>query len=289
MLKGDVAGHEFHGNQWGDVSGGEKLSTSDKARLAALHVPPAWTDVRLNKDPSAGLQAIGKDSKGRSQYLYSAAHSEAAAAEKWARISDFHKVEPGLTKQAFKDMNNTNLSQKERDTAATVALVSQTGFRIGSDRDTGADVKAFGASNLLGSQVEVNGNKVSFNFTGKKGVGQEHSINNADLAKYIKGRQAKVGDGRLFHSSAGGDAANAYIHSATGGKDFSIKDYRTHIATSTALDAVNKMSAPRTNAEYKTSRNAVGDIVAKQLGNTRGMALNSYIHPAAFSGWGFRK
>src|SRR3954465_11221743 len=42
-------------------------------RLNSLAVPPAYTDVRYAEDPSAHLQAIGRDAAGRLQYRY---HSE---------------------------------------------------------------------------------------------------------------------------------------------------------------------------------------------------------------------
>ena len=39
-------------------------------RLARLAVPPAYQDVMFAEDPSAHLQAIGRDAAGRRQYRY---------------------------------------------------------------------------------------------------------------------------------------------------------------------------------------------------------------------------
>jgi DNA topoisomerase-1 len=40
------------------------------ARIRALVIPPAWTDVRIAPDPQSHIQAIGKDAEGRLQYRY---------------------------------------------------------------------------------------------------------------------------------------------------------------------------------------------------------------------------
>jgi len=283
LLKYDPSEARDNHGMW--TTGGDLSTKANAARLKALRVPPAWTDVKLNKDPNAALQAIGRDSKGRPQYLYSAAHSEEAAAEKFARLNDFHKAESKITGKAFKDMANKALPTAERDTAASLALISKTGFRVGSDRSTGAEVKAFGASNLLGSHVTVKGDTLTFNFTGKKGVNQLHSLTDKSLAQYISERKAAVGGGRLFKTDD--NAIRDYMH-ASGGAGFKVKDYRTYVATKEALKAVDSMPAPTTASGYKKARNVVGDIVSSKLGNSRTMALNSYIHPAVFAKWGFK-
>jgi DNA topoisomerase-1 len=40
------------------------------ARIAALVIPPAWTDVWICPNPRGHLQATGKDARGRKQYRY---------------------------------------------------------------------------------------------------------------------------------------------------------------------------------------------------------------------------
>src|SRR4051794_33745901 len=40
------------------------------ARIRALAIPPAWTDVWICPDPAGHLQATGRDARGRKQYRY---------------------------------------------------------------------------------------------------------------------------------------------------------------------------------------------------------------------------
>src|SRR5262245_53647571 len=43
-------------------------SAADLARIRALAIPPAWTNVRICPDPQGHLQATGRDARGRKQY-----------------------------------------------------------------------------------------------------------------------------------------------------------------------------------------------------------------------------
>lgn len=259
-----------------------KMSAKDQA-MDALRVPPAWTDVRLNPNPDGELQVVGKDAKDRPQYLYSAAHSEAAAAEKFARMKEFVGVRPTIQAGALKTMQDTSLSQSERDSGAVLYMIDQTGFRIGSTAETGGAKQAYGASTLTAGHVKINGDKLSFSFSGKHGVQISKTITNPALAKYIGDRKQEVGRGRLFATSGG--KVNALLDSVAGTDGFSVKDYRTFHGTVIALKEVASMRVPKNATAYKKARFAVGDKVSKFLGNTRAVALSSYIDPAVFGPW----
>lgn len=255
---------------------GSSVSDEDHARLKALRVPPAWTNVQLNPDHNAPLQVKGTDAKGRTQYLYSAAHSEKAAAEKFARLKDFHAVIPKIREAALKDMNNKKISQEKRDTAACMYLIYKTGFRIGSDTDTRADKKAFGASTLLRNHVKVSGDQVEFNFTGKKGVQQHHVIQDPVLAKYLA---KPKNDQRLFRTSD--TAVRDYLKSVSR-DDFKVKDFRTYHGTAKALEVINGHPIPSEDKAFVKFQKSVAKEVSSHLGNTPDMALKAYIDPSVW-------
>jgi DNA topoisomerase-1 len=43
------------------------------ARIRALAIPPAWTEVWISPDAKGHIQATGRDARGRKQYRYHAA------------------------------------------------------------------------------------------------------------------------------------------------------------------------------------------------------------------------
>ena len=168
---------------------GTSLTTPSGAR-----VPPAWTNLWVTTDPKSPIQCIGFDSKGRRVYLYSAEHMGRAAAAKFARLKAFGQVYPSLIKKVSRDM-------KKSEEALVLYLISKTGFRIGSHSETLASVKAFGASTLRCSHVSVEGNKLAFDFTGKKGIRVSKVLKDAFLARGIAERCDGSVDQKIFRTT----------------------------------------------------------------------------------------
>lgn len=261
--------------------GGGDFSEAERARLKALRVPPAWTEIKLSEDPKAALQVVGKDAKGRAQYLYSAEHSAKAAAEKFARLKAFNGVATKVVTNASRDMIHGK-TPKQRDAAAVIRLISETGFRVGSEADTGADVQAHGATTLTGEHVKVKGNTLSFDFIGKKGVKITKTLEHPELARYIGGKLKENPTGKIFDVSD--SQVREYLASA-GGQGFKVKDFRTWNGTNMALKVISEHKPPTTAAEFKKMRAEVGKKVSEHLGNTPTVALESYIDPTVFAKW----
>ena len=250
-----------------------------KAQAKALGLPPAWTDVMINPDPKGDLLATGKDVKGRTQYRYSANHNDKAAAEKHGRVSAFGKSLPGLRKQIGKDYETS-------DEAVIMDLMDKGSFRKGSDRDTKATVKAYGASTLLDEHVTVKGNDVHFDFIAKKGTRVQKTITDPRMAKELKARKAASKGGKLFPNTSEKKIADYMENGAPG---FTPKDFRTWNATREAHALIKSMKAPKTKAEFQTARLEVGTKVGAILGHTEKgggkIALKSYISPSVFAKW----
>lgn len=251
---------------------GKPVSSDHGDRIKALAIPPAWKNVSLSDDPNSALQATGIDAKGRMQYRYSAAHSEAAAAEKFHRLQDFNKALPNIRNGIDKDLSDPKSANHE--TAMCLHLIDKTGFRIGSERDTRAKEKAFGASTLTSDHVSVQGDIIRFKFTGKKGVMQEHSLTDRHLAEFVRNRK-----GKLFNTTD--EKVRDYLKNVSG-DDFKVKDFRTYRGISLALSEIKKSPVAKSQKEFKKLQNSIAKRVASFLGNTPSMALKAYIDPAVW-------
>jgi len=250
---------------------GAKLLTPSGVRI-----PPAWKNVWITSDPGSRIQATGQDSKGRRVYLYSTEYMGRAAAAKFSRLKAFGKAYPSLIKKIERDMQTS-------EEARVLYLIAKTGFRIGSDSETLAKVKAFGASTLRCSHVSIEGNALSFDFTGKKGVRVNKVLKNTFLAKNIAGRCDGGADRHIFQTTD--EAIRAYLNSIQGDSAFMVKDFRTYMGTLTAFRKIKSMPPPVNSREFKKSRREVGEAVAQKLGNSPTIALNSYISPEVFCAW----
>ena len=60
-----------------------------RARIVALAIPPAWTDVWICPDPAGHLQATGRDARGRKQYRYHARWRVRRDDDKFDRLIEF--------------------------------------------------------------------------------------------------------------------------------------------------------------------------------------------------------
>jgi DNA topoisomerase I len=259
--------------------------------IRKLGLPPAWSDIRINPDPNSDLQAVGLDSKGRKQYVYSEKFAASQAAIKFARIHELAQKRDEVLQQI--QQAQTSKDDVVREHGDCARLVFELGIRPGSDRDTGAEHESFGATTLLGQHVVSDENGTALKFVpGKKHLGRGETeptpvvfpIHDPDLAEKIKARASVSGpDGRLFGKVS--DASlRSYIHSLDGGS-FKTKDMRTLLGTQTAQQLISEMDPPKNPSAYKKMVRDVAVKVAQRLGNTPAVALSSYISPTVFAPW----
>jgi DNA topoisomerase-1 len=249
-----------------------KASPEDRKRLV---LPPAWTDVQVAVDDRAPLQAIGTDAKGRKQYRYSKEHTEQATAKKFARVAELAKLVEKLDKALERDVIKS-------DDAAALLLMRKLGMRPGSNRETGADKKAYGATTLERRHVKINQGSVRFHFDSKKGGITTITTKDPLIREMLEARMTDLGPrDKLFDTTE--TKTMAYMKDVA--PDFKQKDLRTLVGSTVAAEIVAKMKAPKNKTEYNKMRNQVGDMVSEVLQNTRSVALNSYINPATFLAW----
>jgi DNA topoisomerase IB len=124
---------------------------------------------------------------------------------------------------------------------------------------------------------------VVLKFTGKKGVDLSIPVEDKKIAADLLERKKAAGDaGKIFKTDQA--SLGDYTHTLDGG-GFKTKDFRTLKGTTTALDEIEKMPAPKSEKEYKKYVKTVASAVAKKLGNTPAIALQSYISPHVFEDW----
>lgn len=249
------------------------------SHIAALKIPPGWTDVQYDADPTADLLVYGRDSKNRPVGIRSKTAEAKTAAQKFARVKALAKIHKDV--QARNDAARQDPST--RDVADCLDLVLKMGLRPGSERDTGAEVQAYGATTLQGKHVVQNSQGTFLRFTGKKGVKINLAVDDKALAKGLAARAKKAGgSGSLFNVN--NQALLRHMRTVAG-DDFKTKDLRTHIGTSTAQQLVKSMPTPTNAKEAQAAILQVAKAVSAKLGNTPTIALQSYIAPEVFMGW----
>lgn len=264
-----------HYHSIGQAFSGTIQRTKDhEARAKALGIPPAWKSVWINPDDQAALQATGVDGKGRKQYLYSAAHSQAAAAAKFERLTALNAALPAIRKALVSELKGEG-----GDSMAALRLIERTGIRVGSTAETQGKVKAYGATTLLGKHILLGKDgQIALDFVGKSGKRNTRVFKDKELHAYLSGRELSD-DQPVFKTT---DSTVRAAMKRVGGEDFSPKDFRTWHGTAVAIKALERLPKPKTLAEAEKVRKAVAREVSTFLNNTPAVALDSYINPAVF-------
>lgn len=254
-------------------------------RIAALVIPPAWTDVRINPSPGGKIQALGYDLTGRKQYIYHPIFVRKQQQKKFARIERFGEFLPKL-----KQITNEHIAleglPREKVLAVVLRLINSLYFRVGTDLSE-RRYKTYGITTLQKRHLSIGrGGKLEFDFVGKSHIRHRKVLVDAELASVIS-QMASLKRGRkLFRylDESGTPRAitpaqiNRYLKDATD-HQFTAKDFRTWGGT--LMAAVKLAEIGTADNEQLAKKNIVQAVkqVAEQLGNTPTVCRSSYIHP----------
>lgn len=259
------------------------------ARIRALAIPPAWTDVWISPDPEGHLQATGRDQRGRKQYRYHPRWSACRDEMKYSSLIAFAEALPRLRRRIDTDLRRHGLP-RERVVASVVWLLDNTMIRIGNAAYA-RDNKSFGLTTLRNRHVEIKGSTLRFGFKGKSGKEWRLKLTDRRIAKVVRGAQDLPGqqlfqylDGDGIRHPIHSQDVNDYIREATGA-DFSSKHFRTWAGTVHAVMALAGEAVPETKAAAKRVLNRIIDQVARRLNNTRAVCRKCYVHPRVIESW----
>lgn len=267
------------------AAGGERIrDRSVVRRLSALAVPPAYRDVLYAEDPSAHLQAIGRDAAGRLQYRYHPAWEKVREARKAQRLARLVEAMPRIRRSVAQYLGAEEPT-RELALAAVIELVARSAIRPGSEsyaRLSGTR----GAATLLKSNVTLSGETITLSFRSKGGKVVQKAFPSARLAAAIAVLRRLPGR-RLFQFSDESGAVravrardvNAFLRSVAEAQ-ISLKDFRTLCASASAFDMLAR-TLPAASARQR--RRQVLEAVraaAAELHNTPAICRKSYVHAA---------
>lgn len=110
------------GFRYRDPSGTVITDPETLRRIAALVIPPGWTDAWISPEPFGHIQAAGVDSRGRTQYRYHQLWREQRDAQKFAHMLRFADALPTLRNATLQDLRRRRLDRDR--VVATAASIS---------------------------------------------------------------------------------------------------------------------------------------------------------------------
>ena len=259
------------------------------ARIKALAIPPAWTDVWICARDNGHLQATGRDARGRKQYRYHARWRSVRDEVKYERMLNFGLALPAIRREVDAAMKLPGLP-REKVLATVVCLLQMTMMRIGNEEYARTN-KSFGLTTLRNRHVRIDGSEVQFKFRGKSGVVHALKVEDRRLARILQRTRDLPGQ-ELFQyldedgASHGVDSAdvNEYLR-AISGEDYTAKDFRTWSGTVLAALALAECEAVESEAHAKRNIVRAIELVAERLGNTPAICRKCYVHPAVLDAY----
>jgi len=253
---------------------GSQVTGENLEILKGLKLPPAWDNARATINKKAKVLGMGKDKAGRWQSRYSQEYMDKSAKKKFERVQKFTKDMPSIKKKVTSDI------AKNDPRALLLDLEQRTGIRVGSTTDFKAKKKAYGLTTLNGRHVKIKGSKITLDFVAKEGIPAHYEVTDSILATFIKGRKAVAGQNGMLFPDVNAKKLNKYLKGISGGKKYTIKDFRTYIGTQEAYKELTPyIGKVLTDKEKKDLIKKVSEKVSKVLANTPAMAKKSYIDP----------
>jgi DNA topoisomerase-1 len=272
-----------------DPDGKPVRDSETLARIRALAIPPAWTDVWICRWPNGHLQASGRDARGRKQSRYHARWRSARDESKFDRMLAFAGALPVIRERTDEDLARPGLP-REKVLAAVVRLLELTLVRVGNEEYARLN-RSFGLTTLRNRHATVTGRKVHFKFRGKGGKLHEVGIANQRLARLVRRCQDLPGQELFQYIDEDGERrdvesadVNDYIREISGG-DFTAKDFRTWAGTVLAYRALKALEPADSVIDARRNVVAAIRVTASRLGNTPAVARKSYVHPAVLDAY----
>jgi len=272
------------------IQGGRRVGDVDTlARIRALAIPPAWTDVWICPVANGHMQAVGRDARGRKQYRYHPRWREVRDETKYERMLAFARALPNIRARVGADLGRRGLP-REKVLATIVRLLETTRVRVGNEEYARAN-KSFGLTTLRDRHVDVAGPQVRFQFRGKGG--KEHAVGVRDprVARIIRNLQDLPGQELFQYLDENGGRrtvdsgdVNAYLREISG-DDFTAKDFRTWAGTVLCALALAEVGVSGSGRQAKRNINRAIEQVAAQLRNTPAISRQCYVHPAVLEAY----
>jgi DNA topoisomerase IB len=280
-----------------DADGATVRDRATLARIRALAIPPAWTDVWICADPRGHLQATGRDARGRKQYRYPRQWSAVRGHGKFDRVVAFGSALPKLRRRLREDFRRDGFP-RDKVLAIVVAVMAETLVRVGNPEYARSN-RSYGLTTLRNRHVAfLRGGRARFRFRGKGGLEHDVVLDDARLVRLVRRCQQLPGQALFQYEDAHGAVVpvdsgevNAWLQAAMGGA-FTAKEFRTWGGTLAAFQRLARTPPPvRADGKPASERahlavqNAIIKDVAHALGNTPSVCRKAYIDPAVFAGW----
>ncbi len=265
-----------------DKEGNEITDEKILKRISGMVIPPDWRDVWICKKAMGHIQATGRDSKGRKQYIYHKHWSVHLGRRKYENLKAFGEQLPYIRQQVNSDLRKRNWS-KRKITALAVKLMEGSYLRVGNKMYQKMN-GTFGLTTLRRKHLKEDEKNLLLQFKAKSGKLMKVKISHPTLKKQLKQCSELPGhelfryeEEKKFIPLNSADI-NEYLREISGA-DISSKDFRTWGGTVLTVKFEQLARQICEDNPRKKLETTLIKLVAMELNNTVSVCRKYYIHP----------
>lgn len=250
------------------------------SRIHSLGIPPAYNKIWISTNPKENIQAVALDGKNKKQYFYSSEWVQQRKTEKSERLEFFSSKLRKLKFTLNKDLQKP-IGDKDNTMAHMIKIVEISCIRIGNKKYMDQN-DSFGLTTLQKKHVSFSSGAANLSFAGKHKVLQNIVIEEKPIVDFLKKMYKLPTEWLMKYKNndnwyrVSAQDLNNYLHSIVG-KDFTIKDFRTHGANIIFFRTLRSLPIPATATEIKRNINTALRETAKRLGNNPATSKKSYV------------
>ena len=252
-------------------------------RIKKIVIPPAWNPVVISSDPKADIQVIGKDEKGRAQYIYHPDWVKQKELEKFTITMVKFGKKIGQIRKDINDMLKIKMWNYEKTLGFVLYIIDKCHLRVGNKKYKDEN-ESYGITTLERRHIKIGKDIVSFKFKGKKGVINECSFTDQKTINLFKDYDKKMGthkNNNFFVYKKEKELRNITSNDINEFLkkygDFSAKCFRTWSANEILLMNLYGIEPTSKITHIKRNLNQCLDCVAIELNNTRAICKKNYI------------
>jgi DNA topoisomerase-1 len=265
-----------------------------EGKKLSVYPPPGAKDVVESDGTANWVCRWTSPVSGKVIHAYPEDFMKSQAALKYEKTRQLAARLPGINKQIAKDIKG-EFGSKRQVVALVSCLISKAYFRIGDERNV-KKTGNYGITVLRPEHLKIEGNKMTFDYRGKKYQHQHHVVVDKQIAGMMKKMKAMSTEDNLFVYRDGGksvpvtgDDVNSYLKEIGG---MTAKSFRTLGGTEIAKTMLDEMvtkdhfeipiEGKKRESFIKSIQKEIATRVSGVLGNTPSVALESYISPVVF-------
>ncbi len=254
-------------------------------RIRLLAIPPAYTHVWICTNEKGHIQAIGRDSKNRKQYIYHPLWTKERQEQKFKSLLPFGTALSLLRKKIDEEIKKPPSLDKTQIICAVLFLIDNYSVRIGNDIYA-KENHTYGVTTLRKKHIRHKKNAVSFKFLGKNKQLWNFEVKETNIVQILK-QCGQIPGYEIFKyynekkeiEVISAQDVNEYLYAVTQ-QHFTAKDFRTWIATREFFTRAIRLLDIK-KLRMKQIKNSLLEV-ATLLGHTPAICKASYIHPLIF-------